>query len=244
MSRIKNIKGNVYGDLTALSIADKSDNGDYFWNCSCSCGSLFKTTVGRLGFGKATSCGCKTFEKQSKVKSTHGMSKSIEFKSWLKMRERCLNAADKEYPNYGANGILVEESWNESFDAFYQHIGPKPKDGRRYSIDRIDNDGSYVVGNVRWATDHQQARNKGMQFNNSSGKKGVVWDEKTSSNSTISSLYAKSQWRSLEGKTCSKVFSVKTFGLLPAFAMAVNYRDKMIAQMNLDGAGYSASHTQ
>jgi len=244
MPRIKNIQGNVYGDLTAMSIADKSDNGDYFWNCSCSCGNLFKTTVGRLGFGKATSCGCKTFEKQSKAKSTHGMSKGREYKSWLKMRERCLVVTDKEYPNYGAVGVLIEEAWKTSFDAFYGHIGPKPNDGQRYSVDRIDNEGSYVVGNVRWATDHQQARNKGMPCNNSSGKKGVVWDDKMHPSGLASSLYAKSQWRSLEGKCCSKVFSVKTFGMLPAFAMAVNYRDKMIAQMNLDGAGYTAGHTQ
>ena len=242
MSRIKNIRGNVYGDLTAVSIADKSANGDYFWNCSCSCGNLFKTTVGRLGFGRATSCGCKTFEKQSKAKSTHGMSKGGEYKSWVKMRERCLCVTDKEYPNYGAVGIVIEEEWKTSFEAFYAHIGPKPKDRQRYSVDRIDNDGSYVAGNVRWATDSQQARNKGMQCNNTSGKMGVSWDDKAHPNGITSTLYAKAGWRSLTGGTKSKYFSTKSFGILPAFAMAVRYRDKMIAQLNSVGAGYSDKH--
>ena len=37
------------------------------------------------------------------------------------------------------------------------HIGPRPS--RRWSVDRINNDGNYEPGNVRWATAAMQGRN-------------------------------------------------------------------------------------
>lgn len=40
---------------------------------------------------------------------------------------------------------------------FYEHLGPKPTP--QHSIDRINNNGDYEPGNVRWATDTEQKRN-------------------------------------------------------------------------------------
>jgi hypothetical protein len=74
------------------------------------------------------------------------------------MKARCSARTGKSYENYGARGIKVCDEWRADFLAFFRHIGPKP--GPEYSVDRIDNDGNYEPGNVRWATRSQQAVNQ------------------------------------------------------------------------------------
>jgi hypothetical protein len=45
----------------------------------------------------------------------------------------------------------------ESFEQFFQELGPRPKG---CSVDRINPIGHYEPGNVRWATVLEQARNR------------------------------------------------------------------------------------
>ena len=54
-------------------------------------------------------------------------------------------------------GIKVCDEWVNDFDSFYAYIGPKP--GASSTLDRIDLNGNYEPGNVRWATKKEQARN-------------------------------------------------------------------------------------
>lgn len=81
-----------------------------------------------------------------------------EYSVWEAAVQRCTNPKQKLFRNYGGRGISIAPEWRNSFDAFFSHIGPRPSD--KHSLDRIDNDKGYVPGNVRWATRHEQARNK------------------------------------------------------------------------------------
>jgi hypothetical protein len=44
-----------------------------------------------------------------------------------------------------------------SFQDFYSDVGSPPSD--KHTIGRIDNNGNYEPGNVRWETRHDQSRN-------------------------------------------------------------------------------------
>jgi len=48
----------------------------------------------------------------------------------------------------------------KSFGEFLKCLGPKPSS--KHMLDRINNDGHYEPGNVRWATTHEQMLNRRM----------------------------------------------------------------------------------
>jgi hypothetical protein len=74
------------------------------------------------------------------------------------MKQRCTNPNSKDWKYYGARGITVWPPWMEDFHLWLEHVGRRPSS--KHSLDRIDNDGHYVPGNVRWATALQQTHNR------------------------------------------------------------------------------------
>ena len=54
----------------------------------------------------------------------------------------------------------ISPEWRNDFQVFYDHVSQLPNYGdKEYTLDRIDNDGNYKPGNVRWATWREQNRN-------------------------------------------------------------------------------------
>jgi len=53
----------------------------------------------------------------------------------------------------------IVSKWLNDFQAFLNDVGYAPNVD--YSLDRINNNGHYEPGNVRWADIYQQNQNKG-----------------------------------------------------------------------------------
>ena len=89
--------------------------------------------------------------------STHGMTGTREFRSWEQAKARVTNPNHHAWSLYGGRGIRMYEGWLNDFSAFYAYMGPRPAGT---SLDRIDPDGDYAPGNVRWADAKTQGANR------------------------------------------------------------------------------------
>jgi hypothetical protein len=77
-----------------------------------------------------------------------------EKNSYYNARSRCTNPNFPNWENYGGRGIEFRFS---SFEEFLGELGPRPE-GK--TLDRINTNGHYEPGNVRWATPKEQQKNR------------------------------------------------------------------------------------
>jgi len=153
------ITGRVYNFLTVLGYAGKTEgsNPRHSWYMKCVCGVVKRIPAGNFKSGNCKSCGCMHYILIGNGKRTHGMTSTAEFRAWTSMKSRCLSPSNKFFAHYGGRGIKVCNRWLESFENFYEDMGPRPSSD--HSIDRINNHGNYEPGNCRWTTRTVQQRN-------------------------------------------------------------------------------------
>lgn len=152
--------GQRYGRLVAVRFLRRDKSGSMRWLFQCDCGRRHVSIASHVRSGGTRSCGCYRNEVSSAYRrsmTTHRMSKSVEYRCWAAMLNRCNNSRNKDYADYGGRGIRVCKRWRK-FENFYADMGPRPSP--EHSLDRKNNDLGYIKRNCRWATAAQQKMNR------------------------------------------------------------------------------------
>ena len=132
------------------------------------CSIPFKCAIAdvkRKHTGKCRSC----------ARTTHGLRGHPLYTLWSKVRYRCNNVNSRDYPSYGGRGITLSKEFHDgnTFFEYIERLDNFGKDG--YTLDRIDVDGNYERGNLRWASKTVQSQNtRLLRSTNTSGFRGVT----------------------------------------------------------------------
>ena len=111
----------------------------------------------------------------------HGKSNTKLYAIWRAIKKRCYLISELQYKDYGGRGITMQADWVNNFPLFESYVTSldgydEKKIGRKgLSIDRVDNDGNYEEGNLRWADICTQNRNRRKPQRNTSGFIGVTF---------------------------------------------------------------------
>jgi hypothetical protein len=180
--KAKDLSGTRYGRFTAKYRVGTTKPA--MWMCACDCGVEKLVWDADLKRGKSKSCGCLQKELWTLSITTHGMTGTREYISWLHIVQRCTNPNHESFHGYGGRGITITQEWRDDFSKFYNEIGECP--GQGYSVDRIDNNKGYEPGNVRWATPEIQANNtSSVRFFHYHGERLTIRQALNKSGSTV-----------------------------------------------------------
>jgi len=150
-----------FGRWTFISEAGHSGKGPpsatLQWRVRCSCGTVKNVNARTIRRGQSTSCGCRMRELQAAHLTSHGMSRTPEYRTWIHMRRRC-QPQFRQSKDYADRGIVVCERWRDSFENFFADMGPRP--GPDHTLERLNNDGIYEPSNCAWATRLAQQKNR------------------------------------------------------------------------------------
>lgn len=147
-SVIPELAGRRFGKLLVVSgMIVRNEKGRPYVETECSCGKRSFKDVTSILQGSA---GCRT------------CGQPVRFPRWLWARcenakMRCDNTTNSRYRDYGGRGIRFNFPSASAMALWIQeHLGVH----RELTLDRINNEGNYEPGNLRWATNSQQQCNR------------------------------------------------------------------------------------
>ena len=152
--------GKIFGDMKIIEYLGCWNNSRNY-NCQCLiCGRIKRTQLKHLknGLGIAhKTCGLGIKKKDKRF-----------YLIWAGIRRRTTSPKCKSYYNYGGRGIKSDyyknfiDFYDDLYSEYIKHV--KKYGEKNTTLDRIDVNGNYERGNVRWATIKEQNNNTRNQL--------------------------------------------------------------------------------
>ena len=119
--------------------------GSSYSACECVCGLQLRIQNSHLHTGRTRKCkSCPSRCSAFPLKVRNAVHHAIH---------RCGNPTYPRFNDYGGRGIVVHGPWITDRLAFMAYVYALSGSGdETLVLDRIDNDGNYEPGNLRWAT--------------------------------------------------------------------------------------------
>lgn len=183
--------GAIFGKRTVVVYAGANKCRDSMYLCRCVCGEEAIVRGSALSAGESQQCNA-CAARQTKNRTTHGMSKHPMYTTWTMMVRRCGAPNATGYKDYGGRGIFVCDEWKDHPGAFIEW-GVRNGWSPGLTVDRRDPNGPYAPWNCRITTTLGQRENvRLLSSANRSGYRGVsrkhgraVWLARVSDNGQI-----------------------------------------------------------
>ena len=101
---------------------------------------------------------------RGRIRHSYLCTKHYLYPVWASMLDRCFNPNNADWLLYGGRGIKVYKDWwgklgssRQFIDWVEANLGPRPVS---YTLDRIDKNGHYEPGNLRWSSAKEQCFNR------------------------------------------------------------------------------------
>ena len=189
MPKMVDLTGKIFGQWIVIKNVGINKHGRAVWLCKCSCGKEVVVNSGDLLRGKSSKCSTCHLKYKHDLQIIHGKAGTSIYVVWTNIKHRCYNPKDKDFHNYGGreNPIILSNEFRNSFKCFYDYVSTLDNFGvKGYTLDRINTDGHYERGNLRWANRTVQSLNKRITGKNKSGYIGVYYS--TRSKKWVSSI--------------------------------------------------------
>ncbi len=213
--------GDKFNRLTAIA----KEEGRR-WLFLCDCGVQKSILAYHVTGGRTQSCGCLHKE----VVSKQSLVGTKEYVAWQNMKARAKRPTSRQ-KTYEEKGIQYPTEW-ENFENFLLDVGAMPDYNQKWSLERIDNEKSYSKENCCWSLPNEQARNRCMPRNNTSGHTGVSYRLEEGKY-----LVVRARVKYMEKEYCKR-FPVNRYASLEAaIELAVAWRQEKLKEF-----GFSDTH--